>query len=94
MKKIQTGFDPIKHLEACFELKPQRIGREGRFSLGFHTAIVLDKHQDTLQEATELTGGYEELAKSITLYSHKDESQELAPHLDRLEKKIQGIALA
>lgn len=94
MKKIQTVFDPIKHLEACYGLQPQRIGREGSFSLGFHTAIVLDRHRESVQQVKELTGGYEELAKSITLYSHRGESCELAPHLDRLQKRIHGIALA
>lgn len=94
MKGTQAAFDPIEHLEACFQLKAQRIGREGSVSLGFHTAIVLDNHQDTLQEATKLNGGYEELAKSMTLYSHREESQKLAPHLDRLEQRIQGVSLA
>ena len=83
-----ASFDPVAHLEACFGLKAQRIGRVGRSSLGFNSAVLLRNNQETISQAFNSNGGYEELAKSQALEQHQAEDERVCAGLTQINDAI------
>lgn len=66
-------FDPVAHLNACFELPNRRVARGE--SLKFAEPLHLKERQELLDANLEANGGYEWLARSQTIQQTFGESE-------------------